>query len=131
MSPRLIDEKAEYPYKLKYDKAAGNDVIFYLKPLTHRESLKLTQSFRVDARLAAKGGPGAIVMDMADMKERVFISNVIRVEGIIWPGESDAITVESEEDKKKLFGMLCETDGAEILDALENMSMLTEVEIKN
>lgn len=131
MSPRLIDDKAEYPYQLKFDKAAGNEVTFYLRPLTHRETLKMTQTFRVDARLAARGGPGSIVMDTADMKERVFVSNVIRVEGITWPGETTPVTLESDEDKKKLFGMLCETDGAEILDALENMSMLTEPEIKN
>ena len=129
--PRLIDEKMEIPYRLKYDRAAGNEVTFYLRPLTHRETLRLTQNFRIEARDAAKFGTGSIVMDMADVKERVFIKGVVRVEGLIWPGDTEPVIIEDEAAKKKLFSMLSEDDGREILEALEDMSTLKEGEVKN
>lgn len=129
--PRIIDPKQEYAYRLKIDRATGDEVTFYLKPLTHSDTLRLTQSFRVDARLAAHDNKAAIVMDMAEMKTRVFVERVTKVTGIVWPGTAEAVTVESEEDKKKLFEMLCDDDGREILEALEDMAILKEGEIKN
>ena len=127
--PRLISPDDVYKYRLLSDKEAGVECYFHLKPLTHKDGLKLTQTFRLEMRRRSQSQ--TIVHDSEELKKKVFLSSVVKVEGLTWPGESDPVIIEDVPGLEKLWGMLSDADGQEILDAVQDVSILEAGEIKN
>lgn len=121
---KLIDPKKTYRYRLGSDEENADAMIFHIRPITHRESLELTDSFKF-------GRDMKVSTNETERRETIFIEHVSKVENVIWPGSESKATVESEDDRRKLFAMLSLDDGAELQRAIQNLSLLEEREIKN
>lgn len=121
---KLIDPEKTYRYHLRSDEGNPEGMIFHIKPMTHRQSLELKDSFKFTRDLR-------VTTNESERREEMFVKHISRVENVLWPGSDVLTVVESDEDLKRLFGMLAVDDGNEIQQAIQNLSTLEEREIKN
>lgn len=121
---KLIDPEKTYKYRLRSDEDNGRSMIFHIKPMTHRESLELVDSFKFTRDMK-------VSTNETERREEIFIKHICKIENVYWPGTESAVTIESEEDRRRIFAMLSFDDGAEIQQAIQNLSLLEEREIKN
>ena len=121
---KLIDPEKTYRYRLRSDEEDPDGMIFHIRPMTHRESLDLMDSFKFTRDMK-------VSTNEAERREDIFLKHVSKVENVCWPGSGALVTIESAEDRKKLFAVLCFDDGSEVQQAIQNLSLLEEREIKN
>lgn len=114
-----IDVNEIVPFILASDKASESPTIFHIKPMTYRESIKMTGSMKY-------GKDGQVSFEeMADVRERMFLAKVIKVEN--WNGQ----VMESKDQLQQVWEGLTIEAGTELMEAIQNVSVLRGTEIKN
>jgi hypothetical protein len=126
---RLVDPTAAMPWWHPSERnlpAEAERTVFWIVPLT------VGQDRRLEAALGGTAiGESALRAQMASYYERLFMSNVQRIENVMLPGMGTSCTIESEADKRKFLDALPAQAWPPIFQAIQSLSALDAGTVKN
>ena len=107
------------------DKGKDNPTVFWIVPLTEGQSRKLKAA---NPTFFSKQG---VEIDNNALMRDLFMQNVVKIEGVHWPGGGEAVTIETVEDKARFLECLPVAYAGEIYTAIQNTGALDEGAVGN
>lgn len=118
---RLIGEPV--PWVHPSERESSNPTVFYIKAMTEGQSRKLRALTLTKGELTAE--------QLNRLMNETFMVCVVRIENVLFPGETVAVTVEDQAGKERFIDCIPVEFMQPIYRAIQNLSDLDEGVRKN
>jgi len=126
MAIKTLKENEVVGYIPESERGKKDATVFWIRQMSLGERESWTR--RVTTRIGKKG---RIETNDADIRKKMFLEKVEKVENILLSGKNKSETIDTPEDIQKLWDILPAEVGVEVLDAIQNESTLAEGLVKN
>jgi len=122
---RLIDPKCAVPWIHPDQRGDEHAMLFHIVPLTEGQARKLNTAHPTSMV------NGAVVLDRSSVLLAMFLSNVSKIENVMWPGSDAPVTIEGAADLTRFVDSFPAASFDPIYAAIQNTAILDEGAAKN